>query len=406
ETETYTLNGQQLTPLAHRGELVGRTAEKVFHARTEGGFQKIIRHGDHPASYWWEVIDKNGTRFFYGGDPASGLADDAVLKDYSGNVAKWALRKVQDSNGNTMRYHYVVQEDSGVGSGQGGVPGYELYLDKITYTGYGSAEGPYQVQFIRDRQLDESRRIDVGIDARLGFKKVTADLLRRIEVRYKDQAVRSYQFSYRTGAFAKTLLERITQFDKDGEEFNQHQFSYYDEARNGDGAYKGFGPSETWDTGDDGVDGGLLFEGDASAIGGSKNSGGGGHLYVGLDMSPKCDKGNSFGGKVGFNRSNDKGLLALTDVNGDGLADKVFNSGSVYRPNLSGPNGITKFGDPVGIGLGGISKGKSKMTSAGAEVYFGATVGANKSNTFSETSTYLSDVNGDGLTDLVHSGSV
>ncbi|MCI5122835.1 MAG: hypothetical protein D3908_16930, partial [Candidatus Electrothrix sp. AUS4] len=127
ETETYTLNGQQLTPLAHRGELVDRTAEKIFHARTEGAFQKIIRHGDHPAAYWWEVIDKNGTRFFYGGDPSGSLLDDAVLKDYKGNAAKWALRKVQDSNGNTMRYHYALQEDSGVGGGTGGVPGYELY---------------------------------------------------------------------------------------------------------------------------------------------------------------------------------------------------------------------------------------------------------------------------------------
>ncbi|MCI5190326.1 MAG: sugar-binding protein, partial [Candidatus Electrothrix sp. AS4_5] len=167
-----------------------------------------------------------------------------------------------------------------------------------------------------------------------------------------------------------------------------------------------FGPSENWDTGDDGVNGGLIFEGDASAIGGSKNSGGGGHLYAGLNLFGSCSKDGSFGGKVGFNRSNSKGLLALTDVNGDGLADKVFHAGSVYRPNLSGPDGITKFGEPVSIGLGGISKEKSKMTSGGAEIYLKGSVGINLSNTSSETNTYLSDVNGDGLTDLVHSGSV
>jgi len=33
ETETYTLSGQQLTPLAHRGDLQPRTAEKVFQPR-------------------------------------------------------------------------------------------------------------------------------------------------------------------------------------------------------------------------------------------------------------------------------------------------------------------------------------------------------------------------------------
>ncbi|MCI5126768.1 MAG: sugar-binding protein, partial [Candidatus Electrothrix sp. AR5] len=364
-----TLSGQQLTPLAHRTELVSRTAEKIFHARAEGAFQKIIRHGDHPSEYWWEVIDKNGTHFFYGGDPASGLSDDAVLKDYSGNVGKWALRKVQDSNGNSMRYHYVVQEDSGVGSGEGGVPGYELYLDRITYTGYGGAEGPFEVRFLRDRQLGETRRTDVGIDARLGFKKVIADLLRKVEVSYNGELIRSYAFGYRKGAFEKTLLERITQFDKDGKEFNHHQLEYFDEARNGDGSYKGFGQQENWDTGDDGVDGGLIMEGDASAIGGNKTGSGGGHLYVGIGFGP--EKKNSIGGKVGYNRSRSKGILALTDVNGDGLADKVFGSGSVFRPNLSGPDGITKFGEPVSIGLGGISKEKSKMISFGPEAYLG-----------------------------------
>jgi hypothetical protein len=48
ETETYTLNGGMLTPVAHRGELQPRTPEKIFHQRVEGAFQKIIRHGSNP----------------------------------------------------------------------------------------------------------------------------------------------------------------------------------------------------------------------------------------------------------------------------------------------------------------------------------------------------------------------
>ncbi|CAK8717112.1 RHS and YD repeat-containing [Candidatus Electrothrix laxa] len=404
ETETYILNGQQLTPLAHRSELIERTAEKIFHARTEGAFQKIIRHGDHPADYWWEVIDKNGTHFYYGGDSSTGLSDDSVLKDDNNNVAKWALHKVQDSNGNSMRYHYILQEDSGVGNGEDGVAGYELYPDRITYTGYSSSEGPYEVQFTRDRQLDEDRRNDVNIDARLGFKKVVADLLRKVEVSYNGELIRSYAFTYSTGAFEKTLLEQITQFDKDGKEFNHHQFTYYDEARNDDGSYKGFGQAEEWDTGDDDVNGGLIMEGDASAIGGNETGSAGGHLYVGIGFSP--GKEDSIGGKVGYNSSDGEGVLALTDVNGDGLVDKVYGSGSVFRPNLSGPDGGTEFGDPISINLGNISQEKSNMTSAGAEAYFGAFIGINISNTFSETSTYLSDVNGDGITDLVNNGSV
>jgi hypothetical protein len=64
ETDTYLLNGAQLTPVANRGDFQQATPEKVFHSRVEGQFAKIIRHGADPTSYWWEVTDKHGTRYF------------------------------------------------------------------------------------------------------------------------------------------------------------------------------------------------------------------------------------------------------------------------------------------------------------------------------------------------------
>src|SRR5215470_10060743 len=42
ETETYLLNGEQLAPVAHRGDLKPRTANKSFSLRVEGAFQKIV----------------------------------------------------------------------------------------------------------------------------------------------------------------------------------------------------------------------------------------------------------------------------------------------------------------------------------------------------------------------------
>ncbi|WP_207679228.1 SpvB/TcaC N-terminal domain-containing protein [Desulfonema magnum] len=405
ETETYTLSGQQLTPVAHRSALVARTSNKIFHTRVEGGFQKIIRHGDSPKDYWWEVIDKNGTHSFYGGTDAYGPDENAILTDDEGNIAKWALSQVQDSNGNTIDYEYVRQQDSGVGSGSGGVAGYELYLANIFYTGYGNSPGPYQVTFLRDRDLGEIRRSDVTIDARLGFKKVTADLLRKAEVRYNGQMIRSYEFVYTEGAFKKTLLKSIIQLDEHGEEFNRHDFEYFDEARNANGGYHGFGSSETWNTGDDDVNGGLVYHGEASAIGGTGSNSVGGHMYVGIAVGG-CDKKFSIGGKVGYNQSKNKGILTFSDVNGDGLPDKIFGYGNVFRPNLSGPGGATRFGDPIGIGLGNISREKSKMFSYGAELYLVGGIGINRSNSFTESDTYLSDVNGDGIIDLVKGGSV
>lgn len=58
ETEMYTLNGELLAPVNNRSELVARSAEKRFYKRVEGSFSRIIRHGNNPANYWWEVTEK------------------------------------------------------------------------------------------------------------------------------------------------------------------------------------------------------------------------------------------------------------------------------------------------------------------------------------------------------------
>src|SRR6185436_3170462 len=123
------------------------------------------------------------------------------------------LREVRDLHGNFMRYQTVQQDDPGVAGGS--VPGRHLYLQKITYTGIGDTEGPFSVTFTRDRQLGEPRRPDVTIDARGGFKRVTADLLRRVEVRFNNTLVRKYELNYQTGAFGKTLLKSVSQFGED-----------------------------------------------------------------------------------------------------------------------------------------------------------------------------------------------
>ena len=84
ETETYLLDGSQLSPTAVRSSFEPRTAEKKFQRRTEGSFERIVRHGGAPGSYWWEVTDKNGTRRFYGGTPEGGRDAGSILADPSG----------------------------------------------------------------------------------------------------------------------------------------------------------------------------------------------------------------------------------------------------------------------------------------------------------------------------------
>ncbi|NLG85152.1 MAG: hypothetical protein GX493_11235, partial [Firmicutes bacterium] len=401
------LDGMQLTPVAHRGELRPRTAEKVFHTRVEGSFRRIIRHGADPAAYWWEVTDKKGVRHFYGGTPEKGLQPEAVLADEKGSIFKWALVQVRDTNGNTIDYSYTKVFDSGTGDGSSGPMGVQLYLKTIRYTGRTGEPGPYRVDFIRDRERQEPRRLDVSIDCRPGFKLVTADLLRRIEVRLGDDLVRAYELIYRTGAFRKTLLAAIVQYGADGREFNRHTFTYYDEISEGEDC-RGFNPPVDWNTGYDRIGLGLLGLVEATALGSSTSDTVGGHLYTGVN--PKgFTKAGSAGFKAGYSYTTSKGAVALIDLDGDGLPDKVFeqNGTYYYRKNRSGPGGGTDFGPPVPLPtLTGISLDRSETVSAGAEGYIGASLMANTSTTFTTSTVYFSDVNGDGLPDLVNNGNV
>ncbi|HEY0736351.1 MAG TPA: SpvB/TcaC N-terminal domain-containing protein, partial [Herpetosiphonaceae bacterium] len=408
ETETYLLNGEQLTPVAHRAEFQPRSAEKIFHTRVEGSFAKIIRHGSQPGNYWWEVINKDGTRFFYGGTPEqSAPAAEATLTDDGGNIFRWALQEIRDLNGNSVVYTYTHVTDPGVENGT--VPGVQLYPKTIAYTQFNGTPGAYTVTFLRDRELPEfTRRADVIIDGRGGFKQVTADLLKRIEVSFEGSLVRRYELTYREGSFKKTLLTAITQYGEDGTAFHTHEFGYYDDLHEENGAYAAFDPAQPWNTGADDVTAGLLGYGQASALSGTVTDSIGGHLYLGFNPAAPTKQG-SFGGKVGYNESTSDGVLAFLDLNGDELPDKIFKDGDgfAFRLNQSGPNGTTEFGAAVTLPtLPAIARDKARMISAGAEAYLAANVFANRATTVTTGSIYFSDANGDGLPDLIRDGQV
>ena len=428
ETETYMFNGQQLTPVAHRGVLKNRSDDttvingetvKVFHTRIEGQFRKIIRHGTNPKTYWWEVIDKNGTRSFYGGGPdTGGPTTNSTLVDANGNVNMWSLRIIRDTNDNFVKYRCVRLNDNGLPGGT--EPGTSLYLTSITYTGNGSQEGSYKVEFKRDRDLNEPRRRDITIDARGGFKKVTGDLLRQVDVSLGSNLIRRYEFKYDENpygdnrppnAFNKTLLTAIVQFGEDGvTEFNRHDFTYIDEARDENGNYNGFQSSSNWVVGNDNISANLLGRGLASTLGGSQSTSTGGHIYIGVGSAGDTSSKQATGGlKVGYSESDSETLITLADMNGDGLPDKVFQgSGGIrYRPNLSGPAGEHRYGPAVQLPtLSRISRESVTSTTIGGELYFGLPVMFDRNSVTSETEAYFGDVNGDGLTDLINGGSV
>ena len=191
ESETYFFEGSQLTPVAHRGDYIDRTSEKRFYSRIEGDFSKIIRHGNNPANYWWEVTSKDGIRNFYGGLPDSGLVTSAVSRDTEGNIGYWALVKTIDLHDNFVRYKY----DKPDGCGE------QLYIREITYTGHGTEDGPYKITFIINDEGNTYERKDARINARYGFVQRDRESLRRINITINNDPVRSYTFQYKNGVF-------------------------------------------------------------------------------------------------------------------------------------------------------------------------------------------------------------
>lgn len=414
ESETYLLDGRQLSPVGHRLAKIDRTAEKRFYPRVEGDFSQIIRHGETPKNYWWEVTDKYGNTRSYGGIRGSGLEEMAVLKDDEGNVVEWMLLEERDANDNFVNYTYQTISSTGIAGGQ--IPGREIYLSSVNYTGHGDTPGPYLVVFERDRELGESSRKDVRISASLGFKRVSADLLRKITIRFKADLIRSYELRYKEGQFYKTLLQDITEYDQEAAPFYTHTFEYFDDLGQG-GNFKPYGGAQDWSVTRDQVKGDIAnpvtgFDGETSMLGGAKsdNFDVGSAVTVG-PIGNLATKTNTAGGSFAYAESNGFGLIALVDINGDGLPDKVFkeNNTLYYRANLSGRTEASNaFGEKRTIrGVKEFSRSKTKSTTLGAEAHPGPFfLGYENTNSKTSTETYFSDFNGDGLVDIAVKGKV
>ncbi|MBR5832614.1 MAG: hypothetical protein IKY79_08390 [Bacteroidales bacterium] len=134
ETETYLLNGEQLLVNYDSLPAFARKYEnrfsdgKRFYSRIEGSFDSIVRHGDNPKNYWWEVVDRSGTHYYYGNSERNTKVYE--LKTGEGNIGKWYLSKVVDKNGNSIHYSYKYYDNNDL---DGKLSGRALYPDTILY---------------------------------------------------------------------------------------------------------------------------------------------------------------------------------------------------------------------------------------------------------------------------------
>ena len=424
ETETYLMSGSMLSTMgddgkmgvAHRGEKMNRKADRQFYTRQGGDFSRIIRKGNSPADYTWEVTDKQGIKYIYGGE---GAVLKGTITDASGQsrevITEWKLKRVEETHGDYIEYVYETADEPV----RGGLVAKAIYLKEVRAGNSGQA--PHTVVVLEG---SKQKRLKNN-NARYGFLTSSNRLLEKLTVHFQGSTLRSYAFTYGEGAFNKDVLTGVKQLDDKGAEVSYQKFEYYDDVQ----AVKGYVPfkekQETWNTHNDHLGAGFLnplqfvskaFSDKPSALGGTTSFSLSGSFYAGIGpMDGDKWKGNTIGASYGYSLDKSNGVSTLVDINGDGLPDKVFRKGGAlyYRPQIpTSHNSEVLYGEDVRIvGVSGFSKITSSTHNGGAKATVGyqlftAEVGVDFSSTKTKTTEYLSDINGDGLVDLVFNKKV
>ena len=424
ETETYLISGSMLSTMgedgkmgvAHRGEKMNRKADRQFYTRQGGDFSRIIRKGSSPADYSWEVTDKQGVKYTYGGE---GAVLKGTITDLGGNtrevISEWKLKRVEETHGDYIEYVYETADEPV----RGGLMAKAIYLKEI-HAG-NSGQQPHTVvafEGSKEKHLKTN-------NARYGYLTSSNRLLEKVKVNFQGSELRSYAFAYREGAFHKDVLTGVRQLDDKGAEVSFQNFDYYDDVQS-DKNYVPFkDKQERWNTHNDHLRADFLnplqfvskaFSDKPSALGGTTSFSLSGSFYAGVGpMDGDKWKGNTIGASYGYSLDKSNGVSTLVDINGDGLPDKVFRKGGAlyYRPQIpTSQNSEVLYGEDVRIvGVSGFSKITSSTHNGGAKATVGyqlftAEVGVDFSSTKTKTTEYLSDINGDGLVDLVFNKKV
>jgi RHS repeat-associated protein len=123
-----------------------------YQPRTEGLFARITHHFGAGENYW-KVESKDGLTNIYGA--AGSTAGPATIVDpaHTDNIFAWKLSKTTDTFGNVIEYRYVQDEA-------------QLYVSEIRYVDYGSPSGS---QFLVSVRFSYEPRQDEFSDHRAGF---------------------------------------------------------------------------------------------------------------------------------------------------------------------------------------------------------------------------------------------
>lgn len=425
ETETYLLNGQMLAMMngnemtvAHRTNSIQRLSDRQFFLRQGGDFNLIVRKTSRYGTYYWEVTDRNGLKYVYGDSTGSGNGElKGQYTDISGNqrevIAEWKLTSIEEPHGDYIKYIYNSIDENSLSSV---LATKAIYLSQIN-VGNAGEEPHTRVTFTNQ---DTTKTIKT-YSARYGFLTSSSQLLDSVLVEFVNngtyEKMRSYKLCYENGAFYKKRLKKISHRDNFDNEVAYQIFDYYNDVCEGPNFVPYESDNDTISVYNDSLNAGFLnplnnsgnFSDDATAIGGTKSQNTGVSVYAGIGINDNNmgSKSNTGGVSFSYSYSSATGVSTLIDIDGDGVPDKVFaKDGALkYRSSLTADSIITING------IKNFLKTTTHTTGAGYKFHpslFGITyvTGKDYSYTKSKTDTYFTDVNGDGLIDIVSKGKV
>ncbi|QQR54808.1 VCBS repeat-containing protein [Candidatus Peregrinibacteria bacterium] len=379
------------------GELIALDATTYGAKSEKGDFLNYERVGDA-----WVVTDKSGTTYTFGS------SEDARQDDPADNsrIYKWMLEEIRDLNDNFISYTYTNS-------------GGQIYPDEIRYTGHGSSEGIFSINFSHDTAITGGNN-----DFSRAFEVTAPSLIDAITISVSGTEVRSYALSYSLGHNqTRSLLESIQetaiseagvettlpattfeyQEDATGweleEDWEMPTYSNGTDLRGYNGEMSGSIDTQLLDVNGDGLQDFVVLQ--YGSITGDPaldtfhrvflNTGEGWELEEDWQMPMYTDGTNTYG----YNGEYSSIYTQFLDVNGDGLPDFVVLQG----------NGNTITGDPaldtfhrVFLNTG---RGWELDENWEMPAYSNGTNTYGYNGEYSSIDTQFLDVNGDSLADFV-----
>lgn len=168
---------------------VATSTSEYRHRIEDGRFLKYIY-----ANSTWVAYDKNGTRYQFG---STNQAQQFATTSTSTTVSRWMLEEVRDTNDNFIRYVYTRD-------------GNQLYPSQILYTGSGETDGIFTID------ITKSARPDPFISYKNTYYVSTNYRITEIKASINGSWVRKYALSYGSGNNGvRSLLTSVQETGQD-----------------------------------------------------------------------------------------------------------------------------------------------------------------------------------------------